>query len=392
MDATYRFSSRVGADTHDNRIALLARELKATGIPVLNLAESNPTRCGLVYPGTLDALGEPASLAYEPDSRGLLVARTALSRRLGCSPQELFLSASTSEAYAWLFKLLCEPGEAVLVPKPGYPLFDYLAGLEGVRAEPYRLEYSHPHGWRIDIDELAERAGRCGARAVVVINPNNPTGSYLAREERERLVALCAERGLTIISDEVFLPYALEADGTQASLGGEDRCLCFTLDGLSKLMCLPQLKLGWMRVSGPPDAVGQAQSRLEVIADTYLSAGAPVMNALPSLLPGADAFVSSVRARLARNLAVLKARFGAPDSPWRVLRCDGGWTAILECPRLCPDEDLVLGLLRAEAVMAHPGYFFDFERDGCLALSLILEPGRFDEGLCRLKRYLDSLL
>lgn len=386
----YIFSGRIAAAAHDNRLAQAAAARRASGLPILNLAESNPSRCGLSPAGVLEALAAPENLRYAPDPRGLLVARRALAARLGCAEDRLFLAASTSEAYAWLFKLLCDPGQAVLVPKPGYPLFDYLAGLEGLRALPYRLEYRHPGGWAIDIDALMKAADEQGARAIVVINPNNPTGSYLGEAERRALVDFAASRGIALISDEVFLPYALEGEGR--SLGGEDACLCFTLDGLSKLLCLPQLKLGWIRVSGPAEAAREAASRLEVIADTYLSAGAPAMNALPALLPRADAFVASVRARLRANLAAMRAAFEGPESPYRVLRCEGGWTALLECPRVGTDEELALGLLEAEGLALHPGYLYDFEREGYLALSLILPPDDFARGMDGLKRYLDGLL
>lgn len=384
------FSSRIAAAAQENRLAQAAAARRARGLPLLNLAESNPGRCGLGPSGVIEALAQPDNLRYAPDPRGLPVAREALAARLGCRRDELFLAASTSEAYAWLFKLLCDPGQAVLVPKPGYPLFDYLAGLEGLNASPYRLEYRHPAGWAVDIDALMTAAVEGDARAVVVINPNNPTGSYLGEAERRALLAFCAARGIALISDEVFLPYAVEGTGT--SLGGEGACLCFTLDGLSKLLCLPQLKLGWIRISGPEPFAREAASRLEVIADTYLSAGAPAMNALPALLPQADAFVSSLRERLRGNLAAMRAAFEGAGSPYRVLRCEGGWTALLECPRVRTDEELALGLLEAEGIALHPGYLYDFEREGYLALSLILPPDEFKRGLEGLKRYLDGLL
>lgn len=384
------FSGRIAAAAHDNRLAQAVAARRARGLPILNLAESNPSRCGLKPSGVIEALARPENLRYDPDPRGLAGPREALAARLGCRHGELFLAASTSEAYAWLFKLLCDPGQAVLVPKPGYPLFDYLAGLEGLRALPYRLEYRHPAGWAIDLDGLMRVADDHDARAVVVINPNNPTGSYLGEAERRVLVDFAASRGIAIISDEVFLPYAVEGGGT--SLGGEDDCLCFTLDGLSKLLCLPQLKLGWIRISGPAPLAREAASRLDIIADTYLSAGAPAMNALPALLPQADAFVSSVRERLRGNLTALRAAFESADSPYRVLRCEGGWTALLECPRVRTDEELALGLLEGEGIALHPGYLYDFDREGYLALSLILPPDEFARGLAGLKRYLDGLL
>jgi aspartate/methionine/tyrosine aminotransferase len=392
MSVSPKFSSRIASVAAENRLAALVSRLKSEGKAILNMAESNPTRCGLQAPGVLEALARPESLAYAPDPRGLPVARKALAERLSCNPDELFLASSSSEAYGWLFKLLCDPGDAVLVPKPGYPLFDYLAGLEGVRALPYALEYRHPRGWTIDIDRLLIDAERRGAKAVVLINPNNPTGSYIRADERPRIVAACASAGIAIIADEVFFPYALEDDGAQRSFGGEAGCLCFTLDGLSKLLCLPQLKLGWIRLSGPASAVAEANSRLEIIADAYLSASAPVMNALPDLLPAADSFVLSLRKRMKENLSVLRAQFEGEGSPYRVLRCEGGWTALLECPRVASDEELALGLLLDAGVLAHPGYFFDFERDGYLALSLIVPPADFARGAAAIRGYLDGLL
>lgn len=372
-----RFSGRLGQLPGDSPLTLGLKAITASGRSLFNLSDSNPTRHGLRPSGVLDALSDARSLSYEPDPRGLLTAREALAGRLGCPPERLFLSASTSEAYAWAFKLCCDPGDAVLVPRPGYPLFDWLAGLEGVRTVPYRLHYTHPSGWRVDLDELAALASEHRAKALVVINPNNPTGSYLSPSEAKAIPALCASLGMCLVSDEVFLPYWLDYGRPGSSLGTADECLTLTLDGLSKRLCLPQLKLGWTRLSGPSSLVDEATRRLEVIADTYLSVGAPAMNALPRLLAGADAFTESVRERLAINLAALRERTDKPGSPFRVLRCDGGWTALVQCPNIMPDDDLVLTLAREAGVSVQPGYFFDMERDGYLALSLILEPQAF---------------
>jgi len=385
-----KFSGRLGRDTGQNAIAALTARIVASGSSILNLSDSNPTRHGLTPGGVIEALADRACLEYRPDPRGLASARLALAARFGGNADSYFLSASTSEAYAWIFKLLCDPGEAVLVPKPGYPLFDSLAGLEAVRAVPYRLEYSHPGGWSIDLDQLRATAIASGARAVVVINPNNPTGSYASAGERAAIVGLCAELGMAIIADEVFFPYAVDGSPDRSSFGGESACLTFVLDGLSKLLCLPQMKLGWIRVSGPAPAVAEAASRLEIIADTYLSAGAPAMNALPALLEKADPFVELVRERLALNLSAARAAFGGLDSPYRVLHCGGGWTALLEYPRYAAEEETVLGLLRDECIAVQPGYFFDMERDGYLALSLILEPPAFAGAVNRLRRHIDA--
>ncbi|MBU0927202.1 MAG: pyridoxal phosphate-dependent aminotransferase [Spirochaetes bacterium] len=387
-----RFSGRLGPRTGQNALSSLAARLLAEGRPLINISDSNPTRHGLRPEGVLSALSGGGALEYRPDPRGLLSARLALAERFGGEPSSYFLSASTSEAYSWLFKLLCDPGDAVLVPRPGYPLFDSLAGLEAVRAVPYGLEYAHPAGWSIDLGSLRAAATSSGAKAVVVINPNNPTGSYASSSEREAIVSLCAELGMALVADEVFYPYAIESGPGRSRLAGEARCLCFSLDGLSKLLCLPQMKLGWIRVSGPAPEAAEAASRLEHIADAFLSAGAPAMNALPALLGRAEPFVETVLARLSANLDAARAAFDGAGSPYRILRCDGGWTALLEYPRAAAEEATALGLLRDEGVFAQPGYFFDMERDGYLALSLILEPDLFSEAIGRIRRYIDSSL
>jgi alanine-synthesizing transaminase len=358
----------------------------------------------------LGAFLQPANLGYEPDPRGLLRAREALAADyagrqefggasgLECpGPGELFLCASTSEAYGWLFKLLCDPGEAVLVPKPGYPLFDYLAGLESVEARPYRLDYSHPSGWRIDLDSVKEALGAGRAKALVLINPNNPTGSYLRAAERHALVELCAGSGCALIVDEVFYGFPVEggaegAEGRRSSFVGEGRLLCFVLDGLSKRLGLPQMKLGWIAASGPEPELAEALGRLEIIADSYLSAGTPIQNALPGLLAVQGDFTARTRARLELNMASLRSILEGSGSPHRVLTCEGGWTAIVESPRLLPEEELALGLLREEGLWSQPGYFFDMEREAFFTFGLILRPEELQRGARAYREYFDRLM
>jgi hypothetical protein len=390
--ALIQFSRRLPGRQVTNSLGSELAMARRTGRRIINLADSNPGSCGLSVPGALETLSHADSGRYVPDPRGLLLAREALARRVGGSPGDYFLSASTSEAYSWLFKLLCDPGDTVLVPKPGYPLFDYLAGLEAVHAEPYHLEYHHPGPWRIELDQLRDKAYATKAKALILIHPNNPTGSYVAEDERCAILELCEQTGMALIADEVFLPYRLEVEGLPTSFGGEGRCLVFTLDGLSKMLGLPQFKLGWMRLSGPAALLEEASERLEIIADTYLSVGTPVMNALPFLLPKADSFIHGLLFRLKANLGHSREILASSNSPYRVLRCDGGWTALVEYPRVRTDEELALGLLREAGLYIHPGYFFDTPRDGYLALSLILEPELFSEGLDKLKAYLDRLL
>jgi aspartate/methionine/tyrosine aminotransferase len=397
-----QFSSRLGEPSPPNELSNLKAALLASGRPILDFSASNPTRVELrtrASAGELMlALGSPENRLYTPDPRGLLVARRAVAAMYAgrdpgpgapptapLDPASLFLCASTSEAYGWVFKLLCDPGDRVLVPKPGYPLFDYLAGLEGLATRAYRLEYQHPRGWSIDLDSLAAGIADPGVRVLVLINPNNPTGSYVSAAERAAIMELCARHGVAIVSDEVFFPFRLEGSGCRSFLG-EEGVLCFVLDGLSKLLGLPQLKLGWIAASGPERELAGAVSRLEIIADTYLSAGSPVMNALPSLLEGAGPFVIELKRRLAANLAALKGILEGPDSPHRVLRCEGGWTAIIQSPRLESEEELAKGLLLEEGLATQPGYFFDMESEAFFTASLILPPGAFLDGA---RRYRD---
>jgi alanine-synthesizing transaminase len=400
------FSSRLSWPAADNELSSLRALLLAEGRKILDFSASNPTGVGLESLG-LDYLLEPANTSYEPNPRGLLVAREALvrdyaaksapearapgARALGA--RDLFLCASTSEAYGWLFKLLCDPGDAVLVPKPGYPLFDYLAGLEAVEARPYRLEYFHPSGWKLDLDSLRAALGKGRARALVLINPNNPTGSYLRREERQAVVELCAAQGCAIIADEVFFGFPLEsAEADRSSFVGESGVLCFVLDGLSKRLGMPQMKLGWIAASGPEGELAQAEGRLEIIADAYLSAGTPIMNALPALLCEGESFAARLGERLTRNLSTLRSILEGPSSPHRVLSCQGGWTAIIESPRLASEEELALGLLREASLSSYPGYFFDMEREAFFTASLILESGQFELGARAYAAYFESLM
>jgi aspartate/methionine/tyrosine aminotransferase len=394
------FSSRIGWPAPDNSLAALRSRRREEGLPILDFSESNPTRVGLTLP-RLDSLLDPENSNYEPNPKGMPRAREALAadyaRRLGNNapgPDDLFLCASTSEAYSWLFKLLCDPGDAILVPKPGYPLFDYLAGLEAVEARPYRLDYVHPIGWRIDLDSVREALVGGRAKALVAINPNNPTGSYIGGEEREALLALCRSHACAIIADEVFFGFPVEraAEGEGASsFVGEGGQLCFVLDGLSKRLGMPQAKLGWIAASGPRPELDEARDRLDIIADAYLSAGTPVMNALPSLLSGAEAFAMPCRERLAVNIACLRRLLEGPDSPHRLLRCEGGWTAIIESPRLLPEEELALGLLREKGLWTHPGYFFDMEREAFFTVGLILPPEDLERGALAFADYFAGL-
>ena len=376
------FSSRLEWDAHPNPLSTLLAGKRAKGAAILDLTESNPTRAALDYPGDLlTALTDPRALHYDPDPRGLLLAREAVSayyaqRNVDVPPSCILLTASTSEAYSYLFKLLTNPGDEVLVPRPSYPLFDYLAAMESVAVRQYPLRYDGL--WHIDFHALAS-AITPRTRAIVVVNPNNPTGSYLKRTEWEHLQAL----GLPILSDEVFSDFSFAPDPQRVTtLAGENSVLTFSMSGLSKIAGLPQMKLGWIVAGGPDHRA--ALDGLEWIADTYLSVSTPVQLALPSLLTAARPVQEQIRAQTRSNLEHLRKNLLASASPCRCLAVEGGWYAILEVPRICTEEDWVLQLLAEKDVLVQPGFFYDFESEAFLVLSLLTPPAIFAEGLHRI--------
>ncbi|MBU0935798.1 MAG: pyridoxal phosphate-dependent aminotransferase [Spirochaetes bacterium] len=378
------------AGTSSNQLSQLQEKLRLEGKTILNLAQSNPGACGLMPAGILETLTQPEVLQYTPDCRGALNSRQALAAWLGCSVDDLFLSASTSEAYSWLFKLLCNPGDQILVPHPGYPLFEHLAGLENATTRYYRMDYIHPAGWRIDLPELEKQVAEPDVKALVLIHPNNPTGSYIQADERNTIIELCERYKVALIVDEVFRLYKLDEATAPASFADTRSGLCFCLNGLSKLLCLPQLKLGWMQISGAPELTAEAKLRLELIADTYLSVGAAPMHALPLLLPRVADFIAGVRWRLQQNLAAAALIFGGDDSPFRLLRCEGGWTLLLAVPRYSSEEELALRLLEETGILVHPGYFFDCEQEGIFALSLIVPEEQFSLACRKMRQWFEA--
>ena len=405
------FSGRVPV-LRANRVAGELARLRSEGRPLADLTASNPTRVELPYPPDLLApLASPDALVHDPAPFGLSAAREAVAAHLAgrgvpVHPDRVVLTASTSEAYGLLFKLLCDPGDAVLVPQPSYPLFEHLTRLDGVAARPYRLEY---HGrWQIDVDGLAAMVD-ARTRAVLLVSPNNPTGSFVRGDELAAVRAVAVRHGLAIVCDEVFEGYPMEevagrsgalvadgtpagrsaalvADGTPAgrsgSLVADTGALTFTLGGLSKSAGLPQLKLGWILVGGPDRLVAPARDRLELVCDTYLSVATPVQLAAGVLLersrPVADAILRRVRANYAA-LRRLADRFPA----CRVLRTEGGWYAVVQVPAIRSEEALVVELLRHDGVHVHPGYFFDFPREAFLVLSLLPPPDVFVDAASR---------
>jgi aspartate/methionine/tyrosine aminotransferase len=352
---------------------------------LLDLTETNPTAVGLPYPaGLLAPLAHPRSLRYAPAPLGVPVARDAVARAYApagtpVAADRVVLTSSTSEAYSLLFKLLCGTGDDVVIPQPGYPLFESLTALDRVVARPYRLEY---HGaWSIDRDSLLA-AITPATRAVLVVSPNNPTGSWLRRDDRDWLDALCAKRRIVIIADEVFADYPLRPLADAVSCLGEARALTFVLGGLSRSAGLPQLKLAWAVACGPDAAVREALDRLEIICDTYLSVSTPVQEAAADLIAAGAAVRAAIQLRITGNLELVE-RLVATHPAVTLLAPEGGWSAVLRVPATDTEETQVLRLLRDAHVLVHPGYFFDFAHEAFLVVSLLPEPFALEAGLVR---------
>ena len=381
------FSRRVPTDLHQNALAEARTRLHRENRPCIDLTESNPTHAELVYPDDLLApLADSRGLAYRPEAMGALAARKAAAddfarRHIVVSPERLMLTVSTSDAYSVLFKLLCDPGDEVLIPQPSYPLFEHLTRLDSVVGVPYQLEY---HGrWSINLASV-HGALTPRTRAILLVNPNNPTGSFVSPSELDALADLCVARDIALIADEVFSDYRLtdSIDGHIASLAERDDVLGFSLGGLSKSVGLPQVKLAWTAISGRHDRVERALARLELICDTYLSVSTPVQLALAELLQRGAHVRTQIQERIRRNLARCAALVGKRPS-CTLLHADGGWSAVIRVPRLAPEEELVLSLLVDSGVLVHPGYFFDFTDESYLVVSLLVPELAFAEGVGR---------
>jgi aspartate/methionine/tyrosine aminotransferase len=432
------FSERTNWKLAQNRFTQALEEVRAGGAKILDLTVSNPTRAGLHYDeaAILGALASPRALDYDPQPKGLLLAREAVAgyyrdrcgrgerdvasddstNRIDVDPERIVLTTSTSEGYSFVFRLLCNAGDELLVPKPSYPLFEFLADLQDVRLVPYPLIYDH--GWQLDFPSL-EKAVTEHTRGVVVVHPNNPTGSFVKAGEVGMLNGFCREHGLAVIADEVFLDYRLEdpeheprsnprslhapldrrspiqwlgRDDSRTEYGsftGNEGVLTFTLSGLSKIAALPQMKVAWVVTSGPREEVEEAMGRLEVIADTYLSMNAPVQWALPALLDQRRDVQRQLMERVRGNLAELDRQLAGQRACTR-LSVEGGWYAVLRVPVTRSDEELAIELVRGKAVVVHPGHFYDFPGDGYLVLSLITAEGEFREGMGRVLAFLNS--
>jgi len=402
------FSDRTNWKLGLNRLTQAVEDVRTGGAKILDLTVSNPTRAGLVYDSQaiLGALGSARALDYDPQSKGLLEARQAVAAYYraehgvrNLDAERIVLTTSTSEGYSFVFRLLCNAGDELLVPKPSYPLFEFLADLQDVKLVPYPLIYDH--GWQMDFPSL-EKAVTERTRGVVVVHPNNPTGSYVSAEELASLNAFCKAHRLALIVDEVFLDYGLDDNHRRASLdrtaeGGRPHMsfaengdvLTFTLSGLSKISALPQMKVAWVVTSGPEVEVVEAMGRLEVIADTYLSMNAPIQWAVPALLPQREEIQRQLLSRVKANLAELDRQLAEQKACQRLM-VDGGWYAVLRVPVTRSDEELAIELVRNKRVLLHPGHFYDFPSDGYLVLSLITPREEFDEGMKKVLAYLNS--
>ena len=381
------FARRTEWRLAQNRFSQALTAARAHGTKLLDLTVSNPTECGFEFDSAsiLNSLCGSESLTYDPQPQGLLSARRAIAdyyktkairQEDQVSPEQIFLTTSTSEAYSYLFRLLCDPGDEVLVPRPSYPLFDFLADIQDVKLRRYDLFYDH--GWHIDIGGLPGAISE-RTRAILIVNPNNPTGSFVHNAELRHLQAFCAEHNLALISDEVFLDYEVES-AAEASVAFSSHCLAFALSGLSKISCLPQMKVAWMVVSGPEELRREAHQRLEVIADTYLSQNAPVQHAIPALLHQRTKIQPQLAKRCRSNLEFVDAQLQTCPEVQR-LRVEGGWYVVLRIPERESDEEVAIELIEKAGVVVHPGHFYDFQSDGYLVLSLITPNAVFAEGL-----------
>ena len=388
------FSHRTNWRLTPNAFSRAIEEVRASGQEILDLTVSNPTEAGVRLDPevVLGALMNPEAMRYDPQPRGLLGARTAVCQYyreahevFDLDPERLILTTSTSEGYSFVFRLLCNPGDEILVPKPSYPLFEFLAGLADVKLVPYPLVYDH--GWQTDFDSLY-KAATAESRAVIVVHPNNPTGSYASSAEMAALNAFARDYDLALIVDEVFLDYAHDGVPRPSFVSNAD-ALTFTLSGVSKISALPQMKLAWIAASGPEELVTQAGARLEVIADTYLSMNAPVQLAASVLLEQRKQVQPVLLDRLRVNLEELDHQLAAVASCTR-FNLDGGWYAVLRVPVVQNDEELAIDLVRKMAIIVHPGHFYDFPGEGHLVVSLITEPDQFREGVARLLQCVGS--
>ena len=390
------FSNRTNWKLEENAYTRALRNHRQSGKAIWDLTVSNPTACGFQYDDAaiLAALNNPAALQYDPEPKGLPQARASVieyyeQKQPGTrlDPECVILTTGTSEAYSFLFRLLCEPGDEILIAHPSYPLFDFLASIQDVALRPFRLVYDH--GWQIDFPALKKTIS-ARTRAILLVHPNNPTGHFVSTAEAEQLNTICAEHDLALVVDEVFLDYEMHATSAHKKRHGSfvsnNRTLTFVLSGLSKISALPQMKVGWLAASGPDTLVRDAIARLEMIADTYLSLSAPAQYALSALLAQRHAMQPQIMARIEANLRQLDDALSSQKSVSR-LQIEGGWYAVLRVPAVQSDEDLAIKLLKEHSVLVHPGHFYDFPDDGHLVVSLLPRAEELTEGMRRVLDY-----
>lgn len=380
-----QFSQRTNWRRYPNPLTDCLENLKGQGHPIIDLTESNPTRCGFVY--SQEEVFKPfiqeTNLFYQPHPQGSSKAREVISRYYAdknfyACPENIFLTSSTSEAYSYLFRLLADPGDQILFPLPSYPLFQYLADLNDIDIKTYLLRYDH-NQWQIDLESL-KAAMTAKTKAIVIVNPNNPTGSFIRKNDFVFLNELCSQNHVALICDEVFHDFTLESDGKPLSMAGNQENLTFVLSGISKILGFPQMKIAWALLSGPQSQVQEARARLEIIADTYLSVATPTQNALANWFMLKNGLQGQIQERIHQNLSVLKSQ-AAFIQGIDILKAEGGWYAVLKLPFTFNEEEFVRDLLKGDHVWVHPGYFFDFQEQGYLVLSLLPQGNVFQDGL-----------
>jgi alanine-synthesizing transaminase len=392
------FSKRFDYNIEENNLSKLLNEKKSAGVKILDLTESNPTNAGFDYneTGILSSIAKPESMRYVPNSKGLESAREAVSqyyreKSIAVDADNIFLTSSTSEAYSFIFKLLTDSNEEVLIPSPSYPLFSFIAEMESVNIKYYNLIYSDNKLWEIDFESINSQLTK-NTKAIILVNPNNPTGNFVKLKEINLLLKICKENNIALICDEVFMDYILEAERNNTfSLAGINYALTFTLSGLSKICGLPQMKLSWIVISGPDKECEEAKAKMEIITDTYLSVGTPIQHAVSNLLIGKEFIQTQIKERISRNYEYIKS-ISAGGNYFKLFGTEGGWYSVLKIQKKINEETLAFELLDKKDVYIHPGYFFDLKEEGYIVVSLLTPEEKFKEGIKRILEHLDSII
>lgn len=388
------FSKRFDFNIDANRLSLLLKKKKSSGRRILNLTLSNPTDAGLNYNsiGILNSIAKPESLNYLPEPKGLASARESVSRyyyekNISVNVRDIFLTSNTSEAYSFIFKLLTDPFDEILIPRPSYPLFSFIAGMESVNLKYYDVVYTENKIWEIDFESISNRLTK-KTKAIILVNPNNPTGNFVKLKEINTLLKICGMNNVALICDEVFIDYGLDVEKKDIfSLAGIDYSLTFTLSGISKICGLPQMKLSWIVISGPEEVCEEAKDKLEIITDTYLSVGTPVQHAVGDLLSGREHVRQQIIDRITKNYCLLKS-VTVNTNLMDLFKTEGGWYSVVKINKNIDEEAMVYDLLNLKDVYIHPGYFFDFTGEGYIVLSLLTSAEIFEEGIKRILEFL----